>query len=54
MTVDAEGNVVVDNAQPLQGLNSYFHRDFDDVAHTLAETLSKGDEDEEMAYKLNY
>lgn len=54
MKVDKDGNVIVDAVQPLQDINNYFHQDFDDVAHDMAEQLSKGDEDDEMAERLGY
>lgn len=54
MKVDENGNVIVDNVQPLQDIGAYLHEDFDTVAQNVAEELSKGDDDDEMAYNLNY
>ena len=54
MIVDASGNVIVGEIQPLKDLGDYFAEDYDDVAHTLEAELSKGDEDEDMANLLNY
>lgn len=54
MKVDKDGNVIVDNVQPLHDLGEYLRKDFDTVAQETAEILSKGDDDDEMAYKLGY
>lgn len=54
MKVDENGNVIVDNVQPLQDIGAYLHEDFDKVAQNVAEELSRGDDDDEMAYNLNY
>lgn len=54
MIIDASGNVLVDNPQPLQDLGEYLNHDYDDVAHKIEDTLSKGDEDDEMAYNFGY
>lgn len=54
MKVDENGNVIVDNVQPLQNIGAYLHEDFDKVAQDVAEELSRGDDDDEMAYNLNY
>lgn len=54
MKVDENGNVIVDNVQPLQDIGVYLHEDFDTVAQDVAEELSRGDDDDEMAYNLNY
>lgn len=54
MKVDKNGNVIVDNVQPLQDIGAYLHEDFDKVAQNVAEELSRGDDDDEMAYNLNY
>lgn len=54
MQIDDNGNVIVDNVQPLLDMGQYLHKDFDAVAQEVAEEMSKGDDDDEMAYKLNY
>lgn len=54
MKVDSNGNVISSGVKPLQDLNDYFHKDFDEVAHELEEILNRGDENEEMANLLNY
>ena len=54
MYIDSDGNIKVTDTKPLNDINQYFHDDFDTVAHNLANELSKGDENEEMAEKLGY
>jgi hypothetical protein len=54
MNIDSDGNIIASTVKPLENLNEYFHKDFDEVAHDLEEDLKKGDEDEEMANLLNY
>lgn len=54
MRVDENGNIIVDAVKPLENLGDYAHKDFDDIAHQLSDELNKGDDDDEMAYKLGY
>ena len=54
MKVDENGNVTVEYVQLLQDIGAYLHEDFDKVAQDVAEELSRGDDDDEMSYNLNY